>query len=387
VRCNYAAPCDRCELSRLDCSYSIVRQKRGPRKGKGRILDSLRDSQSRQSTVSQFASPTSDQNLEIAPGHGILDSLRDEQSRQATASPLSSPIPGQGTSIDPVNFPIPSPPIIPTSHNIMSISHAITSAPFDSALADPDPSNVSPYDTYFSFDDFAHNILNDSGYLAYGSPANLDGSFSTPHTSGGTPVDLGALGTPQTAFPGTIVLPTELESFEITPVIRRSVQLWFEHQYPTYPVLCQATVQSWLDSQMQLSKSEQTLLWAITATSLIMIDQWPDLGWEQRSAACRSFIRKCCRLRLEWDYVENAAFEDVLVSLFIGNAYFDLKCRKTSWSFVRQAITLASAANMHNDLGYVSLTEDEAIRRRRAFALLFITERGAAIQDNLRSRQ
>lgn len=113
-----------------------------------------------------------------------------------------------------------------------------------------------------------------------------------------------------------------------------------------------------------------------------MVDDWPDLGNEQRAVSSRRFIRKCRQLRLEWDYEENAEYHDVLASLFIGIGLFDLKCRKASWSFVREAITLASIVGLHTDKAYLNVDSHEQVRRRRAYALLYITERGAAMHDS-----
>ena len=52
VRCDYAVPtCSRCRDSGLNCTQSIVRKKRGPKKGRGTVLDNLR-SQTPEASVS-----------------------------------------------------------------------------------------------------------------------------------------------------------------------------------------------------------------------------------------------------------------------------------------------------------------------------------------------
>ena len=112
-----------------------------------------------------------------------------------------------------------------------------------------------------------------------------------------------------------------------------------------------------------------------------MVDGWPDLGFEQRTVSCRQYVRRCQSARIEWDFMETPTFEDVLASLFLANALFELKCRKASWGHVREAITLASAAGLHDSRLYAHLGDEDRIRRQRAWALLFITERGAVIPD------
>lgn len=117
------------------------------------------------------------------------------------------------------------------------------------------------------------------------------------------------------------------------------------------------------------------------ASTLVMVDNWPDLGWEQRTISARRFVRKCLQLRLDWDYIEQVEFYDILASQFIANTYFELKCRKSSWAFVREAINLATVAGLHEDAGYLSFGEEDQVRRRRAYALLYISERGAAVLE------
>lgn len=187
--------------------------------------------------------------------------------------------------------------------------------------------------------------------------------------------------TPQTAIATTIALPNTSEGFEITPVVERAVELYFIHLYPTYPVLCRETMHRCLQRPDLLSRSEQVLLFSICAMTLQMVDDWPNLGNEQRAVSARLFMGKCRQLRIDWDYQEEAEYYDVLASLFIANTFFELKCRRASWFFVREAINLAIIAGLHSDGAYIDVDDQEQVRRRRAYALLFITERGAAILD------
>ena len=187
--------------------------------------------------------------------------------------------------------------------------------------------------------------------------------------------------TAQTALPTKIAAPEALESLEVTPLVERSVELFFVHLYPIYPLLSQGTVLGWLQNSHLPSKSEQTLIWSICASTLVLVDSWPSLGSEQRAVSSRQFIRRCQQLRASFDYMEDPTLEDILTSLFIANTLFELKCRKASWGFVREAITIASAAGLHDSQTYTHLSEEDQIRRQRAWALLYITERGAVIPD------
>lgn len=82
------------------------------------------------------------------------------------------------------------------------------------------------------------------------------------------------------------------------------------------------------------------------------------------------------------NFIEDASFPEILCSLFIAVTYFELKSRKASWFFVREAITLAHATGMHLAWKDASLSAMERIQKQRTYALLFITERGAAVLDS-----
>nr|OQO20071.1 hypothetical protein B0A51_12573 [Rachicladosporium sp. CCFEE 5018] len=168
--------------------------------------------------------------------------------------------------------------------------------------------------------------------------------------------------------------------FAITPVIERGVALFITHLYPTYPLLDQQALQSLLSETRDLDRSESTLLWSICAFALVSIDHWPTLDTDKRAVACKKYIRRCHDARLAADYVEEATFYDVLASLFISVAYFELKCRKASWFYLREAITLSHAADLL-DTNYTS-DPAEKLRHQRTFALLYITERGACTLNN-----
>lgn len=103
---------------------------------------------------------------------------------------------------------------------------------------------------------------------------------------------------------------------------------------------------------------------------------------EQRAVHARICIRQCQEIRIHTNFIEDASFPEVLCSLFIAVTYFELKSRKASWFFVREAITLAHATGMHLASKDTSLSAMERVQKQRTYALLFITERGAAVLDS-----
>jgi hypothetical protein len=123
-------------------------------------------------------------------------------------------------------------------------------------------------------------------------------------------------------------------------------------------------------------------LLSMCAMTLVHVDKWPSMSTEQRAVHARKCIRQCQEIRMNTNFIENAAFEDILCSLFIAVTYFELKCRKASWFFVREAITLAHATGLHLASQDASLGATESIQKQRTYAILFITERGAAVLDS-----
>lgn len=235
---------------------------------------------------------------------------------------------------------------------------------------------------FLSFGDFTQNVLANNSYFSYepvgGTPGLIDRTPAISTTTLWRDVD--SLD-PLAGLAATPSLTDAAERYETTPLIERGVELFFSHLYPIYPFLSREATLRWLANPRTLTKSQKTLIWSISALSMVAVDDWADLGSEQRIAFSRQSIRKCQQLRVGWDFAEESCFEDVLTSLFIGVAYFDFKCRKASWTFVREAIALATAAGLHDPATYSQWSAEEQVHRRRAYAILYITERGAAIMD------
>lgn len=235
---------------------------------------------------------------------------------------------------------------------------------------------------YFSFDDFAQNVLSSSNWPM----PQL--SESWPQLPG--PRELSVVNTPsgtdQYASPLSQLTTVSLQrhsstTLEASELAQRSVELFFTHMYPIYPIVERSKIEVLMADPSTATRSESCLIWSTCAMTIMHVDRWPGLSSEQRVSASRHFIKKCLETRLEIDLAESATYNDVLTSLFVGIALFELKCRKASWFHVREAITLAHAAGLEQVASDAGLTLDERLRRQRAYVLLFITERGACVLD------
>lgn len=334
VRCNYAKPCDRCQSYNLVCTFDSVRKKRGPKKGRGAVVDRLREES--RSAFSRSESPRE------ADGSPSQHGWRDETSYSVDGYAGASSVP------------------------------AVTPPAAAGARINLPENAVSNEEDYLTFDEFAHIILGSSGQEDFAS--NREDAYTNS-----SPAQLHNL---LSSIDSNTPLPLQNPSFEVNAITERGVSLFFSHLYPIYPVLDENEIRTSLLSPSEMPHSTACMLLAMCAMSLVHVESWPHMSSEQRAVHARKYIRQCQHIRMNVNFIEEASFADILCSLFIAVTYFELKCRKASWFYVREAITLAHATSLHLVASDPSLSEIERLRKQRAYALLFITERGAAVLDN-----
>lgn len=212
--------------------------------------------------------------------------------------------------------------------------------PENAAQSWSDTQSMLDDESWLNFETFAQNVLADD-FFHYGAVTQTSDPSALPTPSGlatTTPLEASVFASPQTA--AAALLTESSNTLEVTPVIERSIQLFMQHGYPTYPLLKRQRLDDIIQHHKQASTAEKTLIWSICAFQLVHVDSWPSLGFEQRSVSARRFIRQCLEARIDRN-VESARLEDVLTSLFIGVAYFELKARKAAWFYIRESIALA----------------------------------------------
>jgi hypothetical protein len=345
-----------------------VRKKRGSKKGKGAVVEQLR-AESHGSTTSR---PLSLGGAAVSAFGSVQQDLSNheqwqdgtEMSHQENTTPSSalgySPHAGTHTSA------------------VSAFSnHAYTSAStevFAQAQANAAELEHLHDDDYFTFDEFAHHILGSS------APGQLPAHVPVPQTNS-SPAQFQDLLSNLNS--GTIPpTPTPNTSFEPNSITEHGIDLFFSHMYPIYPILDENEIRSSLSNPSGLSAANSCMLLSICAMALVHVERWPNMSTEQRAVHARKCIWQCQEIRLHANLIDDAVFPDVVCSLFIAITYFELKCRKASWFFVREAITLAHAIGLHLISKDSSLNGTVRIQKQRTYAILFITERGAAILDS-----
>lgn len=368
VRCDYGLPCNRCRSYDLVCTFDYVRKKRGPKNGKGAVVEQLRaESQSACNSSSIAASQSS--GTAASPSQSTSLARRDTTngSHQHSHEGWQDPVPPVGTH----------------THDSSDYSNNNTNLyPISPADAFMNSDLQGPGDMtgdYLSFDEFAHSILGSSTYGQM--PVQPD---APPYATTSSSAQLSDLWS--TIDSGTLPPnPIQTPSFELNSITERGINLFFSHMYPIYPIVDEEKVRtSVLTPSGLMDPATGCMLLSVCAMTLVHVEQWPNMSAEQRAVHARIFIRQCQEIRMhDANFVEDASFANVLCSLFIAVTYFELKCRKASWFFVREAITLAHATGLHLASTDPSQSAAERIQRQRTYAILFVTERGAAVVDSL----
>jgi Fungal specific transcription factor domain len=86
------------------------------------------------------------------------------------------------------------------------------------------------------------------------------------------------------------------------------------------------------------------------------------------------------RTRAMFDYKENATVNCILIPFFLHMYYSSKKKRFTATLLLREALTLCELLDLDKEAMYENLDLEEQKFRRKVFWLLFVTERGTAMQ-------
>lgn len=93
-------------------------------------------------------------------------------------------------------------------------------------------------------------------------------------------------------------------------------------------------------------------------------------------------LAEAVRARRECDIVEDISIESLLTSFFLFASYGNLDKQSQAWFYLCQATSMVFTLGLHRESKYAEYPPEEAEERRRVFWLLFITERGYALQQS-----
>ncbi|EPS29018.1 hypothetical protein PDE_03964 [Penicillium oxalicum 114-2] len=92
-------------------------------------------------------------------------------------------------------------------------------------------------------------------------------------------------------------------------------------------------------------------------------------------------LSEALRARRDCDIVEEVSVESLLTSFFLFASYGNLDKQSHAWYYLCEAISMTFSLGLHRESTYAELSVEDAEERRRVFWLLFITERGYALQQ------
>jgi hypothetical protein len=157
--------------------------------------------------------------------------------------------------------------------------------------------------------------------------------------------------------------------------------------YPVWPVIDVDRLSSALTTDENDCES-CALVFAVCASTGAQLQltsttqEWTEVGLLKEIGSTTLADRFCAeaeRYRSEYDYRESSTTEAILVPLFL-HFYYAAKGKKQTASFLlREAVSLCQLLALDEEDTYQNIDPEESYRRR-IFWLLYVTERGHAMQ-------
>jgi Fungal specific transcription factor domain len=160
------------------------------------------------------------------------------------------------------------------------------------------------------------------------------------------------------------------------------VKQYFTHLYPIMPIIHESTFRRKLNRIEDLPPEDKCLVLSMCAVTILHASPPSDLTLEEKKDLGRQFLSHFLSLRRASDWIETSSLTTIIASYFASVSYFELKLPRSSNFYVREATGMALEQGLHLDSFYSGMNHVVEICHRRAFALLFVTERGASILRN-----
>jgi hypothetical protein len=170
-------------------------------------------------------------------------------------------------------------------------------------------------------------------------------------------------------------------------LIKGCTEFFFEHMYPTMPILRRECLEQLLDS---LEADSETYCLVAAFCAFMTIQPGINVMGEAAGRVAEpttystinsgvALLEEALRVRKTYEYIESASQITVITSFFIFGCYFGLEKHNTAWFYLREATTLAQILGMEDEDSYSTIDPVESIARRRLFWLLFVAERSAGL--------
>ncbi|KAK6530268.1 hypothetical protein TWF694_003630 [Orbilia ellipsospora] len=362
TRCDRRRPCEACQRSALSCHYLKLPKKRGPKRRKLSV-SSNSESTALQLNVSDLASKSAES--------------REANSSESPTTELCS-----GTV-----FNTDSPY---SNHNVSGSTPCFSG-------------------TESSTDDL-HILAQPDTLQSYIFP--VDNTIVTTEQS----LPAGAFDIDSILFPEGDGFAFNSEQHHSNKAMTISVfapylELFFKHLYPIMPIFDrEADLNNPMlntDELKILSQEEIAMYSALSALVILQLNvvidksgtlvpssQEDHLRLSSNSATsspedmattaypvpAEPFVTQCLSTRQNSDFISSPTLNWIITSFFLFAYYGHLEQHRSAWYYLRESISLALELELDVEEIYETLERGESQKRRRLFWLLFVTERGYALQ-------
>lgn len=166
------------------------------------------------------------------------------------------------------------------------------------------------------------------------------------------------------------------------------LEIYKHRLYPVWPVIDVARLSSALRSDENDCENCALVFAVCAATGAQLqlkstVQEWNEFRLPEETgstALTDRFAAEAELYRLKYDYRESSTIEAILVPLFL-HIYYGAKGKKQTASFLlREAVSLCQLLALDKEETYQNIDSEEESYRRRIFWLLYVTERGHAMQ-------
>lgn len=168
-------------------------------------------------------------------------------------------------------------------------------------------------------------------------------------------------------------------------LLSRCLDIYDSRLYSVWPVVDRAALISRLRRTPQ-DLETRSLACAVSAATVAQLRMKPEGTSELLSNVTLSkrLAAEAERCRRMYDHRETLSIPSIMISFFLHAFYSAVKKPATSTILLREALTKCQIMGLHKEDNYRFLSSEERRCRCKIFWLLFITERGHAIQhENL----
>ncbi|KAG4444360.1 hypothetical protein IFR05_000125 [Cadophora sp. M221] len=162
-------------------------------------------------------------------------------------------------------------------------------------------------------------------------------------------------------------------------LVKTCLDAFFTHKYPIMPVLDLNTTYATLPHLHEMPE-QYGLIAAMCALIVYQpeIIDAPELGSPWPSS--QDLINEAVRARGFCDHIEKPSLATIQTSFFLYATMFCLGKDNSAWFYIRESMTCLQLLRLHEEITYRDLDAEYSKYCRRTFWLLFITERGYALQ-------